>query len=157
MSTASKSLPSTDQIVKVALLQAPRSRVWRALTDPAQFSSWFEVDLKDRFVPGARVRGPVRSRGYEHLTMDITIDQVQPERLFSWRWQPGGDADIDPNEPTTLVVFQLEEVPEGTRLTVTESGFDRIPAGRRGKAYRENNEGWDGQLENIRKYLARKA
>jgi len=154
MSTASKAPPSTDQIVKVSVLQAPRSRVWRALTDPAQFSSWFEVDLKDPFTPGARVRGPVRSPGYEHLTMEIAIDRVEPERLFSWRWHPGGDADIDPAEPATLVVFELAEVPEGTRLTVTESGFDRIPLARRAKAYRENNEGWDGQLENIRKYLA---
>jgi uncharacterized protein YndB with AHSA1/START domain len=157
MSTASTSPPSSDQIVKVTVLKAPRSRVWRALTDPAQFSSWFEVDLKDPFVPGARLRGPVRSRGYEHLTMEITIEQVQPERLFSWRWHPGGDTNIDPAEPTTLVVFELEEVQEGTRLTVTESGFDRVPVARRGKAYRENNEGWDGQLENIRKYLARTA
>jgi uncharacterized protein YndB with AHSA1/START domain len=152
MSTATTS--STDRIEKTTVLRAPRSKVWRALTDPAQFSQWFGVVLKDPFVPGARVRGPVTSRGYEHLTMDITIDRVEPERLFSWRWQPGGDPDIDPAEPMTLVVFELEEVPEGTRLTVKESGFDRIPVARRGKAYRENDEGWTGQLKNLGKYLA---
>ena len=152
MSTATTS--STDRIEKTTVLRAPRSKVWRALTDPAQFSQWFGVVLKDPFVSGARVRGPVTSPGYEHLTMDITIDRVEPERLFSWRWQPGGDPDIDPAEPMTLVVFELEEVPEGTRLTVKESGFDRIPAARRGKAYRENDAGWTGQLVNLRKYLA---
>ena len=47
-----------------------------------------------------------------------------------------------------------EEVPEGTRLTVTESGFDQIPVGRRAKAYRENDAGWTGQLKNITRYLA---
>jgi uncharacterized protein YndB with AHSA1/START domain len=145
---------STDRIEKTTVLRAPRSKVWRALTDPGQFSQWFGVVLKDPFVPGARVRGPVTSPGYDHLTMDITIDRVEPEHLFSWRWQPGGDANIDPAEPMTLVVFELEEVPEGTRLTVTESGFDRIPVARRGKAYRENDEGWTGQMEAIRKYLA---
>ena len=152
MSTATTS--STDRIEKTTVLRAPRSKVWRALTDPAQFSQWFGAILKDPFVPGARVKGPVTSRGYEHLTMDITIDRVEPEHLFSWRWQPGGDANIDPAEPMTLVVFELEDVPEGTRLTVKESGFDRIPAARRGKAYRENDEGWTGQLNNLRKYLA---
>jgi uncharacterized protein YndB with AHSA1/START domain len=152
MSTATTS--STDRIEKTTVLQAPRSKVWRALTDPAQFSQWFGVVLKDPFVSGARVRGPVTSPGYEHLTMDITIDRVEPERLFSWRWQPGGDPDIDPAEPMTLVVFELEEVPEGTRLTVKESGFDRIPVARRGKAYRENDEGWTGQIKNLRKFLA---
>jgi uncharacterized protein YndB with AHSA1/START domain len=153
-STSSTHSNSTDQIEKTMVLRAPRSKVWRALTDPAQFSEWFGARLKDAFDPGARVRGPVTSRGYEHLTMDITIDRVEPERLFSWRWQPGGDANIDPSEPMTLVVFELEEVPEGTRLTVRESGFDRIPVPRRGKAYRENDKGWTGQFENLRKYVA---
>jgi uncharacterized protein YndB with AHSA1/START domain len=153
-STSPRSPSSTDRIEKTMVLRAPRSKVWRALTDPAQFSEWFGARLKDAFDPGARVRGPVTSPGYEHLTMDITIDRVEPERLFSWRWHPGGDPDIDPSEPTTLVVFELSEVPEGTRLTVTETGFDRIPPSRRGKAYRENDEGWTGQMEAIRKYLA---
>jgi uncharacterized protein YndB with AHSA1/START domain len=160
MTTASQtptSPSSTDRIQKTIVLHAPRSKVWRALTDPVQFSDWFGATLKDAFVPGARVQGPVTHPGYEHLTMDITIEQVDPERLFSWRWHPGGDPDIDPSEPTTLVVFELQEVPNGTRLTVTETGFDRVPPSRRAKAYRENEEGWAGQVENLRQYLARTA
>jgi len=82
---------------------------------------------------------------------------MEPDRLFSWCWQPGGDPDIDPAEPTTLVVFELEEIPEGTRLTVTESGFDQIPVAHRSKAYRSNESGWTEQMENIRKYVERKA
>ena len=154
MPASAPSSTSTDRIVKTTVLKAPRSKVWRALTDPAAFSSWFGCELREPFVPGARVRGPVTHPGYEHLMMDITIGEVQPDRLFSWRWHPGGDSHIDPSEPMTTVVFELEEVPEGTRLTVTESGFDRVPPSRRGKAYRENNEGWDGQIENLRKHVA---
>jgi uncharacterized protein YndB with AHSA1/START domain len=146
---------STDRIQKVAVLRAPRSRVWRALTDPAQFGEWFGCKLEGRFVAGKVMRGPVTSPGYTHLTFEVVPEQMEPERLFSWRWQPGGDPDVDPAEPMTLVVFELEEVPEGTRLTVTESGFDQIPVARRGKAYRENDEGWTGQLENLTGYLAR--
>ena len=153
MSTTASS-PSSSSIEKTMVLRAPRSRVWRALTDPAQFSRWFGVQLKDPFLPGARLQGPVTSPGYEHLEMDITIDRVDPERLFSWRWHPGGDPNPDPAEPQTLVVFELEEVPEGTRLTVRETGFDRISPARRGKAYRENDEGWTSQFESLRKYLA---
>ena len=156
-STSPISSSTTDLIEKTMVLRAPRSRVWRALTDPGEFGRWFGAELKDPFLPGARVRGPVTSRGYEHLTMDITIDQVEPERLFSWRWQPGGDPNIDPAEPMTLVVFELEEIPEGTQLTVRESGFDRIPPARRGKVYRENDDGWTGQFKNLRKHLASEA
>ena len=153
-STSPRSAGSTDRIEKTITLRAPLAKVWRALTDSGQFGQWFGTELKDPFLPGARVRGPVTSRGYEHLTMDITIDRVEPERLFSWRWHPGGDPNPDPSEPMTLVVFELEEVPEGTRLTVRETGFDQIPVARRGKAYRGNDQGWTGQVENLRKYLA---
>jgi|SRR5712691_2173642 len=160
MNTTSKTPPTastTDRIEKTIVLHAPRSKVWRALTDPAAFSDWFQVSLKGPFTPGARITGPVTHPEYSHLTMDITIQQVEPERRFSWQWHPGGDAHIDPSEPTTLVVFELEDVPQGTRLTVTESGFDGIPLARRAKAYRENEEGWAGQMENLRQYLARTA
>jgi uncharacterized protein YndB with AHSA1/START domain len=148
---------STDRIEKTLVLHAPRSRVWRALTDPTAFGQWFGVNLKGTFVPGKRSRGPVTIPEYAHLMFEIDVEQMEPERLFSWRWQPGGDPDIDPAEPTTLVVFRLEEVAEGTRLSVTETGFDRLPVARRARACRENNDGWTGQMENLRKHLARSA
>jgi uncharacterized protein YndB with AHSA1/START domain len=154
MSTASKSPSSTDRIQKSIVLHAPRSKVWRALTDSQRFGQWFQARVEGPFVAGQPARGAITYPGYEHLRFEIVVEQMEPERLFSWRWQPGGDPDIDPAEPTTLVVFELEEVPEGTRLTVTETGFDRIPIARRPKAYRENEQGWTGQLENLRKYVA---
>jgi len=153
-STAPSSSSSTDRIEKTVVLRAPRSKVWQALTNSSQFGEWFGAKVDEPFTPGRRVRGPITIPKYTHLAFEITVEQMEPERLFSWRWQPGGNPDIDPAEPTTLVVFQLEEVPEGTRLTVTETGFDRIAADRRGKAYRENDKGWTGQLDNIGKYLA---
>jgi uncharacterized protein YndB with AHSA1/START domain len=150
---------STDRIERKILLRAPRSRVWRALSDSAEFGTWFGVKVEGTFAPGAHVRGAITHPGYEHVVFDITIERMEPERLFSWRWHPHA---VEPGvdyaaEPTTLVVFELEEIPEGTRLTVTESGFDQIPAARRGKAYRSNESGWTEQMENIRKYVERKA
>jgi uncharacterized protein YndB with AHSA1/START domain len=146
---------STDQIRKTIILRAPRSQVWRALTDPSQFGEWFGTTLSGSFVPGQRMRGPITLPEYAHLSFEVVVERMEPERLFSWRWQPGGDPDVDPAEPMTLVAFELEDVPEGTRLTVTESGFDQIPIARRSKAYRENDEGWTGQFENLARYLAR--
>ena len=156
MSTASKSPAgsSTDRIQKTIVLRAPRSKVWRALTDSAQFGQWFGARLEGPFAPGRRTEGPITISGYSHLRFEADVEQIEPERIFSYRWQPGGDPDKDPAEPTTLVVFELEEVAEGTRLTVTETGFDQLPAARRARAYRDNDSGWAGQLENIRKYLA---
>jgi len=146
---------STDQIRRSVVLRATRSRVWRALTEPAQLGEWFGAQLSGRFTPGQKTRGPITIPGYQHLSFEVIVERMEPERLFSWRWRPGGDPDVDPAEPMTLVTFELEEVPEGTRLTVTESGFDQIPPARRSKAYRENDAGWAGQLDNITQYLAR--
>lgn len=146
---------STDRIEKTVVLRAPRSRVWRAITNAEEFGSWFGVKLEGGFAPGARVTGRITIPGYEHVVMDVTVERVDPERLFSYRWHPYA---IEPGmdysgEPTTLVEFRLEEVTGGTRLTVTESGFDRIPAARRAEAFRMNDQGWTGQLKNIEQYV----
>ena len=148
---------TTDRIQKQILLRAPRSRVWRALSDAKEFGAWFGVDLWGPFAPGARVRGKVTHKGYEHLTFEIDVERMEPERLLSWRWHPAAvEAGVDySKEPATLVVFELAEKDGGTLLTVVESGFDRIPAARRAQAYRMNEEGWGLQMKFIEQHLAK--
>jgi uncharacterized protein YndB with AHSA1/START domain len=146
----------TDRIEKQVLIKAPRHRVWRAITNSAEFGTWFRVLLKDPFIPGKDISGPILHPGYEHLTWTVTVDKIEPEHLFSFRWRPHA---IDPNkdyshEPTTLVTFELTEVPEGTRLVLTESGFDGIPLERRDTAYRGNTAGWEIQMTNIERYVS---
>ena len=147
---------STDRIEKDVLLRAPRSRVWRALTDAQEFGAWFGVKLQGSFTAGARVQGQVTIPGYEHVTMDITIVRLDPERHFSWRWHPNAvEPGVDYSaEPTTLVEFHLEEVPGVTRLTVVESGFAGIPTARRANAFEANEGGWAAQLENIGRHVS---
>jgi uncharacterized protein YndB with AHSA1/START domain len=147
---------STDRIEKRVLLRAPRARVWRALADAEAFGRWFGVDLAGSFAPGARIGGKVTHEGYEHVRLEITIEKMEPERLLSWRWHPHA---IEPGhdyaaEPTTLVVFELDDVEDGTLLTVVESGFDGIPLARRAEAYRGNEGGWAGQMEAIERYVS---
>jgi len=146
----------TDRIEKQVVLRAPRARVWRALTDAREFGEWFGVRVNGSFSNGARVTGAVTHKGYEHLTWDVTIERMEPERVFAWRWKPGA---VDPSadlskEPATLVTFELSDVEGGTLLKVVESGFDAVPATRRGDAYRRNDEGWTWQMESIARHLA---
>jgi len=148
---------STDRLEKKVLLRAPRSRVWRALTDPVQFGQWFGARLPAAaFAPGRTARGPITHPGYEHLTLEITIEKMEPERLFSWRWHPHA---VDPKrdyskDPTTLVVFTLEEAEGGTLLTVVESGFDKVPSAYRATAFRGNRDGWAEQMKNIERHVS---
>src|SRR5262245_16222281 len=145
-----------DRIDKPVTLQAARSRVWPALADPAEFGSWFGVKVQGAFAPGARVRGAITRPGYEHVVWDITIERMEPESVFSWRWHPYAvEPGVDYSaEPTTLVVFELVELAEGTRLTVVESGFDRVPLARRAQAFRMNSEGWAYQVQAIARHVS---
>ena len=146
---------STDRIEKSVLIQAPLSRVWQALSSAEEFGNWFGVALKGKtFVAGQRVQGNITIAGYEHVVFDVLVERMEPQKLFSFSWHPYA---IDPaidysKEPTTLVVFELKEAGDGTLLSVVESGFDKIPAGRRAEAFRMNSGGWEAQLENIRKH-----
>ncbi len=145
---------TSDRIEKTAVLRAPQARVWRALTDATQFGAWFGIELDEPFTVGRSVKGVLTMRG-ERFTIDFAVERMDPEDHFAYRWHPYA---IDPktdysSEPMTLVEFRLKAVPEGTELTVTESGFDRIPAHRRDEAYRMNDGGWKGQVENLRRYV----
>ena len=144
-----------DRIEKSIELEAPVSRVWRALTDYREFGEWFRVKLEGPFVPGQVSRGRITYPGFEHVTMQVTVQKMEHERLFSYTWHPYA---IDPkvdysHEPPTLVEFALEKIPSGTRLTVTESGFDKIPANRRAEAFRKNESGWAAQIQNIERHV----
>jgi len=149
-------MTSSDRIEKQILLRAPRSRVWRALTDRSQFNAWFGVRLESDFVVGEQAEGAVTCAGFEDLRMALTVEAMQPERSFSFRWRPHA---IDPKvdysgEPTTLVEFTLTDKVDGTLLTVVESGFDRVPAHRRNEAFLRNSEGWAEQLKNVARHVA---
>jgi uncharacterized protein YndB with AHSA1/START domain len=149
-----------DTIEKKIELKAPISRVWRALTDCREFGEWFCAKLNGPFVVGQLARGHITYPGYEHIKFEATVTKMEPERFFSFTWHPYA---IDPavdysNEPVTLVEFRLEPGKDGgTILHLTESGFSKIPEGRRFEAFRKNDGGWDEQLENIQKYVEPKA
>jgi uncharacterized protein YndB with AHSA1/START domain len=156
----------TDRIEKKILLRAPQDRVWRAISDPKQFGSWFGVEFESNFVAGARIIGRIvptkvdaevarTQEPYAGTSFEFILDRVEPMRLFSFRWHPFAiDPDIDySKEPMTIVACELEEVPDGTMLTITESGFDCIPLARRAQAFAANEQGWLAQTQLIEKYL----
>jgi uncharacterized protein YndB with AHSA1/START domain len=154
--TNTERVTNTDRIEKKVILRAPRSRVWRAITVAEEFGAWFGVKLDGVFAEGATVRGKITYPGYEHLTMEMLVERLEPERYFAYRWHPYA---IDPGvdyspEPTTLVEFRLDEEDSGTVLTIVESGFDRIPIARRAEAFRMNDGGWNQQMTNIERYVS---
>ena len=145
----------SNAIEKRIELNAPVSRVWRALTDYRAFGEWFRVKLDGPFVPGQLSTGNITYPGYEHLKWEATVQKMEPERLFSFTWHPYPvDPDVDySNEPSTLVEFRLERKDNKTVVYLTESGFDALPKDRRFEAFRMNEDGWTEQMTNIENYL----
>lgn len=171
-------MESFDRIEKRVLLRAPVSRVWRAIADAREFGRWFGIQLDGDFAAGKAISGtfgeglneaaiaqyqkslglpPSKVRLPGKDMVFCTVERIEPERYFSFRWIPYGiDAEADPaSEPTTLVEFRLEKVADGTLLTIVESGFERVPAHRRERAFRMNEGGWAGQAENVKKHVER--
>jgi uncharacterized protein YndB with AHSA1/START domain len=156
----------TDRIEKRILLRASRERVWRAISEAEQFGTWFGVELDGPFVAGSRLTGRITPTKVDAEVAELQaphagtkfefhVERIEPMRLFSFRWhpfavEPGVDYE---KEPTTLVTFELEDAPGGTLLTISESGFDRIPLARRARAFEANEGGWSKQTQLIEKYL----
>lgn len=145
-----------DRIVKTIELKATVTRVWRALADHTEFGQWFRVELDGPFKPGAVSTGKMTCPGYEHYPWLAVVERMEHERLFSFRWHDFDESSgVDISEqPTTLVEFRLESIPEGTRLTITESGFESIPDPRRLEVLRDNTKGWDMQANGIATHVA---
>lgn len=156
----------TDRIERQVLLRAPRERVWRAVSDAREFGTWFGAAFEGAFAPGARVKARIvpttvdpavaaSQQPYDGMRFEIAVERLEPPRLLAFRWHPYPvEASIDdPAVPSTLVTFQLDEAPEGTLLTITESGFDRLPPERRAKAHADNAQGWTEQAQLVAKYL----
>lgn len=155
-----------DKIEKSTTLKAPLAKVWHAISDSTAFGTWFGVRLDGPFVEGQTITGTIaktqvddaiaeQQAPYVGMRCDLKVERIVPFELLAFRWHPGADPDTGPDAPTTLVTFEIAEVPGGTRLTITESGFDALPLERRAKAFAENEGGWEAQLALVAKYLAR--
>jgi len=157
----------TDRIEKRIVLRATRERVWRAISDSSQFGKWFGVSFEEPFEAGKRIAGRIvptavdpevakMQEPWAGLVFDFYVDRIEPMDRFSFRWHPGAEmpGPDTPDDQMTTVTFELKDAPDGVLLTITETGFDRIPLERRAKAFADNEGGWEMQTKLIEKYLA---
>ena len=144
-----------SRIDRTIEIQAPPERVWRALTTPAEVSAWFQMKVEGEIAAGKEVWMTTQHPQYAGVRFSVRfVELTQPKRVV-WQWHP--DA-VDPNfdyssEPRTTVTFTLEPSGKGTRLTVSETGFDQITLSRRAKAYSDNSQGWTEVIVWIQKYV----
>ncbi|MEM9454366.1 MAG: SRPBCC family protein [Myxococcota bacterium] len=146
---------STDRIEKEIQLAAPVERVWRALTDAAQFGQWFQVALEGSFRVGETVRGTMTHPDAAGMTFVAHVERMEPHRAFTFRWnQTEPDPHAAPgSEPTTTVEFVLKPRSGGTWLRMIESGFDALPPELRTELWARTERGWREQMQNIARHV----
>lgn len=145
-----------DKIVKTVELNAPPAAVWEALTDHRAFGHWFHVALDQPFKAGRNSTGHITFPGHEGVRWLVFIERMDNEKLFSFRWYDTHDGSGEPGHGACefLTTFELEPAENGTRLTITESGFAALPEPKRTDMRRDITEGWNIQAENLAAYLA---
>lgn len=125
-------------------IKASPERVWQALTDIKQLSAWFQVTIEGSIRAGQDVWMTSIHPAHKGQRFRVRFAELTPFERLVWRWHPG---EVDPKvdysrEPETTVTFILEAIATGTRLSVSETGFDEISLARRAKAYQDNSQGW---------------
>ena len=147
-----------DRIDRTIEVNAPPERVWRVLTTAKDLSTWFKVDIEGEIAAGAEVWMVSKSPGYEGKRFLVHVTELTPPRRFAWQWHPGAvDDDIDyTREAWTTVTFTLEPSSAGTRLSVSETGFNEVSLARRAKVFKDNTQGWAEVIVWIQKYAEAK-
>lgn len=133
-----------SRIDRSITIDAPPERVWRALTTRPEIETWFHMRIEGEIAAGAEIWMTSTHPGYEGQRSNVRIAAMDPPRRLVWQWHPG---EVDPavdyaREPMTTVTFTLEPAGAGTRLTVSETGFDAISLARRAKVFAANTQGW---------------
>ena len=141
-----------DSIQRELVLRAPRKRVFNAIADPKLIVNWFPDAVEGTLKKGERSVFDFGDFG----KVALHVVASDPDHYFAYRWVPSvGASEDDPlKHANTLVEFFLEEIPEGTKLMLKESGFSSLPKDVIEKSLADNNEGWDTMLARLEKYMA---
>ena len=144
-----------SRIDRTIEIGATPDRVWRALTNAEELSAWFQVKIEGDVQPDIEVWMTSVHPAHTGQRFRVRFREMTPPHRFVWEWHPGAvDPGVDySREPRTTVTFTLEPSERGTRLHVSETGFDEISLARRAKVYKDNNQGWAEVLLWLQTYV----
>ena len=126
----------TGLVVKEIMLQASVDKVWRALTDKEQMSSWYFTIAEFMALPGFEFKLYGEKKGVI-FPISCTVKEVEENRKLSYTWS------YDDYPAETLVIFELKAVGDQTELRLTHRGLQNIPQGGSDVSVRNHMDGWD--------------
>jgi uncharacterized protein YndB with AHSA1/START domain len=138
--TTTAELTRIDRTIEI---KAPPERVWRALTNAKELSTWFQVAIEGDISPGNEVWMTSVCQG-KTVRFRVRFVEMTPPTRFVWQWHPGAvDPTVDySKEFRTTVTFTLHPMEGGTRVSLAETGFNEVSLARRAKVFGDNNQGW---------------
>ncbi len=151
-----KSVIKAMKIVQTIEIEAPLATVWKAIIDHRKFGEWFRCKLDQPFAAGEWSTGMMTYPGSEHVKWEAKVLRIEQEKCLEFTWPPYvPDESVDlANEPWLHCTFELQATDDGTRVTITESGFEKLSPAIRDEARRGNEQGWEIQAGHIRDYVA---
>jgi uncharacterized protein YndB with AHSA1/START domain len=144
-------LPVENIIDRRLTFKAPLEKVWKAIGTPEGIKGWFTCTVQGEWKEGSTVSLVWPSGN----TNEIIVTSLKFQEEMAYKWHPGDYGDIakHPESELTTVTMRLRAVGDQTELHLTETGFENIPDDRKLRVLGLNVEGWDEELENIRKYV----
>jgi uncharacterized protein YndB with AHSA1/START domain len=128
-----------EKVERSIWINAPRERVWQAVTDPTQIAQWFS--------PGTVIsqNGDTISIHIGETDVEVAVvEVVDPPRQFTTRSLP---------DRAMTTTYTLEEENGGTRFTVTEAGFEALSEDARRERLNQDGAAWEMALENLKAYI----
>lgn len=143
------------KIERKVKINASKSKVWEAIIDHKKFGEWFRCKLDQPFAEGEMSTGMMTYPGAEHVKWEAKVIKIEFEKCLEFSWPPYiEDESVDlSNEPWLDCRFELESIPDGTLLTIIESGFEKLSHAIRDDARRGNEQGWDIQSRHVLEYV----
>jgi uncharacterized protein YndB with AHSA1/START domain len=138
----------TVAVERSVLIEAPRQRVWQAITDPAELEQWYAPGCPWD-IPALQAGATVKFHNTDTDIQLATIEQLEPLHRLTLRWE------LDPAHPgiTLLNSFLLEEENGGTRVTVSQAGYESLPDGMREEQLRQDAEAYTAIAESLKNYV----
>lgn len=131
---------------------ASRQRVWQAITEPQELEQWYAPGCPWE-LPALRVGETVKFHNSETDVLEATIQALEPLRVFTLSWHP------EPAYPAVslLNTYLLEEEGEGTRVLISQSGYESLPSGVRQERMREDTGAFAAIAESLKVHLEKPA
>lgn len=136
--------------IKVSIkIYAKPPEIWTALTDTDELEEWWSEDV----ILEPKVGGKFREKWMDDkrtpqmASGKVLAVKARSEIRFTWREKDW------PKDVHTECLIEIQDNKKERVVTVTQSGWDKLPEGKRAKLMKDFKVGWTYHLQELQSYL----